>query len=162
MRISLSVAAQNAVVSDLVSRLQILLADTLVAKSLAQNFHWNIVGRDFKALHDLLENQYDELGSAADEIAERIRALGAVAQGTINEITVNASLPDQSVSTEVEINFAAGRMLAAYRHLSDSARQALSIATHLSDAATSDILARRILAQDKAAWMLDSTLPRNE
>ncbi|HJT06289.1 MAG TPA: DNA starvation/stationary phase protection protein, partial [Stellaceae bacterium] len=56
-----------------------LLADTYTLYLKTQGFHWNVVGPRFHDLHKLFEEQYNELAAANDEIAERIRALGAKA-----------------------------------------------------------------------------------
>jgi len=39
-------------------------------------FHWNVAGPMFNTLHLMFMEQYIELWTALDEIAERIRALG--------------------------------------------------------------------------------------
>src|SRR6266849_1281287 len=56
-----------------------LLADTYTLYLKTQGFHWNVTGPRFHDLHKLFEEQYNELADANDEIAERIRALGAKA-----------------------------------------------------------------------------------
>jgi DNA-binding ferritin-like protein len=43
--------------------------------------HWNIEGPDFFEIHTAFEKQYEELFEVVDEIAERIRALDAYANG---------------------------------------------------------------------------------
>src|SRR3546814_17854549 len=57
------------------------LADTFTLALKTQNYHWNVVGSNFFSLHYLFEEQYKDGFAAADEIAERIRALGAPAPG---------------------------------------------------------------------------------
>ncbi|MDF2691368.1 MAG: ferritin [Gammaproteobacteria bacterium] len=54
------------------------LADTYTLYLKTHGFHWNVTGPHFKSLHIMFEEQYNELWLATDEIAERIRALGAV------------------------------------------------------------------------------------
>ena len=56
-----------------------LLADSYLIYLKTQGFHWNIVGPQFEPLHRLFQEQYTELAEAIDEIAERVRALGAKA-----------------------------------------------------------------------------------
>ena len=56
-----------------------LLADTHALYLKTHGYHWNVRGPEFPALHALFESQYRELWGALDEIAERIRALGALA-----------------------------------------------------------------------------------
>jgi starvation-inducible DNA-binding protein len=56
-----------------------LLADTYTLYLKTHNFHWNVTGPMFQTLHLLFEQQYTEMATAVDEIAERIRALGFTA-----------------------------------------------------------------------------------
>ena len=60
-----------------VDLLQVVLANLNVIYVRTRNYHWNITGPRFHTLHLFLEEQYKELGEAADEVAERIRTLGA-------------------------------------------------------------------------------------
>lgn len=53
-----------------------LLADSYILFLKTHNYHWNITGPMFQTLHTMFEQQYTELFTAVDEIAERIRALG--------------------------------------------------------------------------------------
>lgn len=59
-----------------------LLADTYTLYLKTHNYHWNVTGPLFSTLHTLFEQQYLELATAVDEIAERIRALGYPAPGS--------------------------------------------------------------------------------
>ena len=56
-----------------------LLADTYVLYGKTHGFHWNVTGPMFNTLHLMFMEQYTELWTALDEIAERIRALGLMA-----------------------------------------------------------------------------------
>ena len=58
---------------------------TLYVKT--RKFHWNISGNSFMELHKLFENQYKQLESSIDEIAERISKLGGKAIGTMKEFS---------------------------------------------------------------------------
>jgi starvation-inducible DNA-binding protein len=53
-----------------------VLASSYILSLKTQNYHWNVKGPHFKQLHDLFGEQYNELNTAIDDIAERIRALG--------------------------------------------------------------------------------------
>src|SRR3954468_12578000 len=52
------------------------LTETYTLYLKTHNFHWNVEGPMFNALHLMFEQQYTEIWTAVDEIAERIRALG--------------------------------------------------------------------------------------
>jgi starvation-inducible DNA-binding protein len=56
--------------------LQGVLADFYTLLGKTHGFHWNVVGLQFRSLHEMFEEQYRDLQNAVDEIAERIRALG--------------------------------------------------------------------------------------
>ena len=53
------------------------LASTYVLYQKTQSVHWNVTGPLFVSVHKLTEGQYEDLAASIDEIAERIRALGA-------------------------------------------------------------------------------------
>ena len=59
------------------------VAETAVATMLAQNFHWNVTGMGFGPLHDLFQKIYEDHFIAQDDLAERIKALDAHAEGTL-------------------------------------------------------------------------------
>ena len=58
-----------------------LLADSYTLYLQTHNFHWNVTGPQFRELHLLFEEHYNELAVAVDDIAERIRTLGVPAPG---------------------------------------------------------------------------------
>ena len=66
-------------VADGLSR---VLADTYTLYLKTHNFHWNVTGPLFNTLHLMFEEQYTELATAVDVVAERIRALGFPAPGS--------------------------------------------------------------------------------
>ena len=68
--------------NTVIEQLEVLLASSYTLYLKTHNFHWNVKGPMFTTLHTLFETQYTELATAVDEIAERIRALGAMAPGT--------------------------------------------------------------------------------
>ncbi|MEM8754812.1 MAG: ferritin-like domain-containing protein, partial [Pseudomonadota bacterium] len=59
------------------------VAETAVATMLAQNFHWNVTGMAFGPLHALFQEIYEDHFVAQDDLAERIKALDAHAEGTL-------------------------------------------------------------------------------
>ena len=59
------------------------VAETAVTTMLAQNFHWNVTGMGFGPLHDLFQKIYEDHFVAQDDLAERIKAIDAHAEGTL-------------------------------------------------------------------------------
>jgi starvation-inducible DNA-binding protein len=64
-----------------------VLADEMTLYIKMRKFHWNVSGNSFMELHILFENQYKELETSIDEIAERISKLGGKAIGTMKEFS---------------------------------------------------------------------------
>jgi len=67
---------------QVIEALSNLLADSYTLYLKTHNYHWNVSGPMFTTLHTLFETQYTELALAVDEIAERIRSIGAPAPGS--------------------------------------------------------------------------------
>ena len=62
-------------VQPVADALAVLLADFQVYYANLRNFHWNVQGSNFYALHAEFERLYDDAGEKADEIAERLLQL---------------------------------------------------------------------------------------
>ena len=72
-----------------------VLADQFVLYVKARNYHWNVTGPQFYALHGVFENIYDELADDIDKVAERIRSLGMKTPGTMKEFWELSSLEEK-------------------------------------------------------------------
>ncbi len=129
-----------------------LLADSYSLFLMTHNFHWNVVGPQFRSLHIMFEEQYTELFTGVDEIAERIRSLGLLAPGTFKKFE---SLASFSIPEEV---MSASEMLVALVQAQEAvvrtARGVLPVADEANDQPTLDLLTRRMEIHEKNAWML--------
>ena len=56
---------------EVVGILNILLADEYLLFTKTRNYHWNVVGKDFKERHEFFQQQYEKLDGMIDEIAEQ-------------------------------------------------------------------------------------------
>lgn len=140
--------------SSPVNALSALLADTYVLMLKTQNYHWNVKGPRFVALHELFEQQYRELFEAVDEIAERIRAIGELAPGTYAEFTELTSIEEKKGSQSAD---------EMVEDLKRAHETVAATATKLRKAAedddvTQDLANERQQVHEKAAWMLRSLL----
>jgi starvation-inducible DNA-binding protein len=126
----------------------------LVVKT--QNYHWNVVGENFKPLHELFGAQYEEMFDALDEIAERIRALGSKVEGSFE----NFSKLNKTKSGDK--NFDAKSMvrdlITDHELLVKELKEGIKIAQGQEDEATADLFIGRIQTHEKAIWMLQSSL----
>src|SRR5271157_3540190 len=71
-----------------------VLADSYALMSLTHLAHWNVEGPGFFALHTAFQVQYEELFTAIDEIAERVRALDAYAIGGLGKLARSAQMKE--------------------------------------------------------------------
>jgi len=144
---------EDAQVAEALSR---VLADTFTLYLKTHNFHWNVTGPMFHTLHLMFEEQYNELWVAGDAIAERIRALGHVAPGSYREFSKMTYIQEADVvPSDAEM---IAELLRDHETAARTARRALSAARAAVDAPTEDLLTQRVMAHEKAAWMLRSIL----
>jgi starvation-inducible DNA-binding protein len=133
-----------------------LLADSYTLYLKTHNFHWNVSGPMFTTLHTLFETEYTELALAVDEIAERLRALGAHAPGSYAEfarMTAIKEAVDVPPATEMLRQLVHDQVL-----VSQAAQAVIKAAQRAGDDATADLGVRRTQVHEKNAWMLRSHL----
>jgi starvation-inducible DNA-binding protein len=133
-----------------------LLADSYTLYLKTHNYHWNVTGPMFTTLHTLFETQYNDLALAVDEIAERIRSLGARAPGSYSEFSRLATVKEASgePSAKDMIEHLVGDQAAVVT----SAKRVVEAAEAAKDLASADLGTRRIDVHEKNAWMLRSHL----
>lgn len=66
-------------------KLNVLLADLVVEYHKLQNFHWYVKGPDFFTVHAKLEEFYDEINEAIDEVAEKMLMIGLKPVATLKD-----------------------------------------------------------------------------
>ena len=79
--------------TTVIERLDRTLADTTVLLTHAKFAHWNVKGMEFYGLHQLFEEIAEAFDRHADEIAERIAALGGQVMGTAEMAVEGCTLP---------------------------------------------------------------------
>jgi starvation-inducible DNA-binding protein len=133
-----------------------VLADSYTLYLKTHNFHWNVTGPMFNTLHTLFEQEYTELATAVDEIAERIRSLGFPAPGTYAEFIKLSSISETEGVPKAEemIRLLVEGNEAVIR----TARETIQKAEQAGDESTVDLLTQRMSVHEKNAWMLRSHL----
>lgn len=81
---------------NMVSSLTVLQSSLVVLYQKARNYHWNVSGPEFFQLHTAFEKFYDALATDIDDVAERVRILGAPAVGTLAEMLVLSLVKEES------------------------------------------------------------------
>ncbi len=135
--------------------LYLLLADTYGLYLKTQNFHWNVVGKDFAALHRLFEGQYKDLAEATDEIAERIRTLGFFVDGRLAAFAEKSSVATPTKPPEAEKMVQ--ELAKDHEAMAEKARRIYKSAAAKGDSATESLAGHRVAVHEKTAWMLRSS-----
>lgn len=139
-----------------VQALSALLASSYTLYLKTHNFHWNVTGPMFNSLHTMFEVQYTEMALAVDEVAERIRALGAFAPASYSEFSKLSTVREETGRPEATEMI---RMLVADQELvAEAARRVIEAAEATRDQASADLATRRLEVHEKNAWMLRSHL----
>jgi starvation-inducible DNA-binding protein len=130
-----------------------VLASTYILMLKTHNYHWNVAGPYFSSLHSLFQAQYEALFEAVDELAERIRALGAKAPGSFTEFSKISIVKEDSTAPknwEVMVK----NLLNDHETLARRLHDIISEAADAGDDATADLLTNRLDEHEKTAWML--------
>ncbi len=143
--------------SKTVDKLNLYLTNLNVLYRKIQNYHWNVTGTGFFAIHSKLEEYYDGLNTQIDDVAERILAIGGRPLGTLKdylEITTitearNEELPGNVALSEVKKDFEA--MLALAKEIKKTADDE-------EDFGSSALVDEYIAGYEKDIWMLNAFL----
>jgi starvation-inducible DNA-binding protein len=133
-----------------------VLASSYMLYVKTQSFHWNVEGPFFAPLHAQFGSQYEALGEAIDEIAERIRALGFAAPGSFAQFKKLSSVEEQTGTPKADKMIA--ELLADHETLAKLARATKDIVERVGDAESGDLMVERMTEHGKTAWMLRAQL----
>jgi|SRR5690554_710599 len=129
-----------------------LLADSYTLYLQTHNFHWNVTGPQFRDLHLMFEEQYTELATAVDDIAERIRTLGVNAPGTYKAFAELSSIQEiEGVPEALEMT---KTLMQNHELVVKTCRDVLKLAEEADDESSLALVSDRMRIHEKTAWML--------
>ena len=134
--------------------LNLLLADETMLYLTTRDYHWNVTGNEFLSLHQQFEAQYDQVAKWIDEIAERARAIGVGAHGSLAEIarTIRSSAV---AGTGMPASQMVAALVALHEDLVIRLRadsEACSVT--YGDTGSADFLTGLMEWHEKTAWLL--------
>ena len=135
-----------------------VLADTYMLYFKTHSYHWNVRGPQFTSLHDLFMQQYTELWTSIDALAERIRAVGELAPSASSELARESSVTEETGAPPAEQMIK--NLIEAHRVTARSVQAALEAGEKAQDAVTVDLMTRRLEVHEQTAWMLGALLER--
>ena len=141
---------------QVIDALRLVVADTYALMGQTHICHWNVRGPSFFSLHTAFELQYTELFTAVDEIAERIRALGALAPGGLSNLAGMAGIDEikEDASAQDMVN----HLVKANEKLLADLAVARDLAGEAGDSESEDLMIGRMQIHQKMVWMLKSYL----
>lgn len=142
--------------NSIIDSLRLVVADSYALIGQMHMCHWNVRGPSFFSLHQAFEEQYTELFQAVDEIAEHIRAKGALAPGGLSKLAKIAGI--EEIAEDASASEMVASLINANEKLLGDLKAARDCAAKEDDSETEDLMIARIQVHDKTAWMLKSYL----
>jgi len=138
-----------------------LLSDFKVLEQSILGLHWMIEGPAFFDMHAVYGDMYKEIGSQADDLAERVRAMGGRPPHCFECFLKRASLePIVDVRDKVE---GAKKVVEALEHLCEEENALIGVIEKLKEDgitkyanANMDVLIKILCWQEKMKWQLSA------
>lgn len=141
---------------NLVSELNILLANFQVYYQNVRGLHWNIKGKNFFELHVKFEEFYTDAQEKVDLIAERILTLQGNPLHTFDDyMKVSRVSVGKDISKDVE---AVNLVVDSLSELLKIERSILDLSDDANDEGTNSMMSDFIAEQEKTLWMMNAWL----
>lgn len=112
------------------------------------SYHWNYLGPDFYQIHKMLDEQYNNLWSALDQIAERMR---------VQNLPAPVKLP-QSEAKAKQRQDILNDLLNLQEEIIITLKSSIETLTKENDPAGTDFLTGRLAEHEKMAWMIKASI----
>lgn len=133
--------------------LNTLLSNLNVFYRKLQNYHWNIIGKDFFVIHSKLEEYYDKINEQIDEIAEHILMINGEPLGTMKDYLENTSI-QEAKNEKVKDSVVFETIIKDYGVLLQNVTDIKKKADKQADYLTSSLMDDYISDYSKILWML--------
>lgn len=132
------------------------LADAYLLLIKTKKYHWDVVGPQFRSLHQLWEEHYEALTVNIDKIAERVRTLGGypigTAEGFLKYASIKEHIGDLPLATEM-----VARLVDDHEQIIRNLREHIEECDEkYNDQGTADFLTGLMEQHEEMAWMLRS------
>ena len=133
------------------------LAATYVLYHQLRKHHWNVEGAEFRDLHLFLGEAAENADEFADELAERVQALGGVPHASMS--TLEAESPVRPEDEDVyDIRSSLENDLGMYGDVIETLREHIELADSLGDPATGEILRTNLVQVEDDAHHIEHYL----
>jgi len=142
---------------QIVDALNADLADAYVLYHQLHKHHWNVEGAEFRDIHVFLQEAYEAVEEAADELAERAQAIGGVPHASMPAL-VEASTVEAEDEDVYDIRTSLENDLEMYGDVIESYRSHIELAEGLGDFATAEMLREHLETLEDHAHHFDHYL----
>ncbi|OAQ52686.1 DNA starvation/stationary phase protection protein [Natrinema mahii] len=133
------------------------LADAYVLYHQLHKHHWNVEGAEFLDIHVFLQEVYEDVEDAADEIAERLQALGGVPHANMTTLAENATVEPEDEDV-YDIRTSLANDLEMMGDIIESTREHIELAANLGDHATAELLREQLVTIEEHAHHIEHYL----
>ncbi|MCT7952485.1 DNA starvation/stationary phase protection protein [Ancylothrix sp. C2] len=132
------------------------LADAYLLLIKTKKYHWDVVGPQFRSLHQLWEEHYEALTINIDKLAERVRTLGGypigTAEGFLKYASIKEHIGDLPLATQM-----VSRLVDDHEQIIRNLREHINQCDEqYKDQGTADFLTGLMEQHEEMAWMLRS------
>lgn len=135
-------------------KLDVYLSNLLVGNVKLHNLHWNVVGSNFKGVHEYLEGLYDDFFEKYDEVAEYQKQIGDYPKAAVKNY-LDLSTVEEIESKEYSIKESIEKALELIKLQKDLA---LEIIEEADDFVLSNMMEDHITGYNKEIWFMESML----
>ncbi|MFC7249546.1 DNA starvation/stationary phase protection protein DpsA [Halomicroarcula sp. GCM10025324] len=133
------------------------LADAYVLYHQLHKHHWNVEGAEHRDIHVFLQEAYEEVEEAADEIAERVQTLGGVPHASMATLSDVATVEPEDEDV-YDIRTSLQNDLEMYGDILESYREHIDLAAGLGDHGTAHMLREQLIEVEEHAHVIDHYL----
>jgi len=133
------------------------LSDAYLLLIKTKKHHWDVVGPQFRSLHQIFEEQYQALTANIDAMAERVRTLGGYPVGSAAGFLQYASIKEQPSGDIPTATGMVERLVDDHEQVIRNLRQHIDqCSEEFHDEGTADFLTGLMEQHEEMAWMLRS------
>ncbi len=133
------------------------LADAYVLYHQLHKHHWNVEGAEFRDIHVFLQEAYENVEAAADEVAERLQAIGGVPHASMDALSEHATVEPEDEDV-YDIRTSLENDLEIYGDIIESYRDHIELAEGLGDHTTAHLLREQLEVIEEDAHHFDHYL----
>lgn len=142
---------------SLVEKLASTLSDAAVFSSLAQGYHWNVLGSDFNEYHEFFGDIYEDVSGSVDAYAENILKLGFEAPYLLSDFVAMSKIREERI-----MGGSSAQMLESLARANEAVIFCLNdlylCADEINEQGVADFTAGRIDMHKKWQWQIKASL----